>query len=251
MFALVLCCVMAQAQSAPKVLSVTKLSSAPVRQSVGAGGPINRLALSVSGISGAQVEVECRYADGLRYRCKAHTPGPSAAEPRRLEVEIPDLDRGADVTLRITTALGIAEQNLRLVNPPQTLHEIESLALPEGGETTAGPEGAPEPVKTFRTWRTRTAPALVLDMPYLPERCDALYAQWVAASATDPVFSSAFGALHGAIEELRPVAAGSAVEKDNLPTWLITYRGTAERVRFIAHYEVVYRVGVCADRVIR
>ncbi|HEU4781619.1 MAG TPA: hypothetical protein VFS58_17195 [Steroidobacteraceae bacterium] len=244
---------LAGAAPAPKIVSVTSLSSAPVRFSLGAAGPINRFAFDVSGIEASQVNagVPCRYASGLRYRCRAEVGGGANTEPRRIVVDVPDLNRGALVTVTFDNGFGVAESSVEIANPPQTVHEIESMALPGGGAWTTGPDGARAPLTTLLTWQARSAPALVVEMPYQPERCDALYAQWVTASATDPVFSSEFGALNGAVAALRPVSAGSPVRPDNLPLWLITYVASATRVQFIAHYEVTYKVGVCAERAIR
>ena len=117
--------------------------------------------------------------------------------------------------------------------------------------TTTGPSGKPAFVSTLLTLKSTTAPALTVQMPFDPNRCDQLYAQWAGASATDPVFSSSFGALNGAVAIVKPVAKGSPVRDDNLPQWLITYPASAIRLQFIAHYEVVYRVGLCADRILR
>jgi hypothetical protein len=82
-------------------------------------------------------------------------------------------------------------------------------------------------------------------------RCDRVVPHWIGASATDPVFTSAFGALNGSVLLARPAAAGRPVQAENLPEWLITYPLSATRVQFIAHYEVIYRVGVCAERIPR
>jgi hypothetical protein len=41
------------------------------------------------------------------------------------------------------------------------------------------------------------------------------------------------------------------VQPDNLPEWLVTFPLSATRVQFIAHYEVIYRVGTCPQRIIR
>jgi hypothetical protein len=75
-------------------------------------------------------------------------------------------------------------------------------------------------------------------------------AEWVGASATDPVFQSQFGSLNGSVVASRPVMPGSRVTPENLPEWLVTYPLSATRVQFIAHYEVIYRVGSCPQRVI-
>jgi hypothetical protein len=196
----------------------------------------------------ADPEVECQYGK-WRYRCRAvRAPG---GNHRRLIVEIPDLDRGAQVTVRFSTDRGSVERRVTIANPPQILHEIESLALPDGGRSATGPDGARHAVSTLRTWQTTSTPGITALMPYLPEECDAVYAKWGSASATDPVFASEFGPLEGALAPLRPVTADSPVNETNLPQWLVTYSLSATRLQFIAHYEVRYRVGICGDRVIR
>jgi hypothetical protein len=171
--------------------------------------------------------------------------------PRRIVVNIPDLDRGKQVTVRFANGQGTAEKTLDIANPPQVIHEIESIALPAGGETTVGPNGEKAAVTSLSTFTASTAPALTALMPYEPARCDQLYAQWAGATATDPVFTSAFGALNGAVAPVKPVAPGSPVREENLPLWLITFPASATRMQFIAHYEVTYRVGLCADRILR
>jgi hypothetical protein len=243
---------LAPAADAPRIVGVSKLSSLPVRHSQGAGGPVNRVAFDVTGFDAADAAdgISCRYATGLRYRCRV-TPGAPGITQRRFVVEIPDLDLGNDVNVQFTNPAGAAEHRLQLANPPQTVHEIETFELPEGGATTTGPDGGRARVETLRTWQTTSTPAMLLELRHQPRQCDSLYAQWLGASATDPVFSSEFGALNGAVAELKPVQKNSPVRDDNLPLWLITYMASAKRVQFIAHYEVVYKLGLCADRVIR
>ncbi len=240
--------------AAPTIATSTALGALPARQSLGSAGPINRYAFDVANFSPADAgsSVECRYPGNLRYRCSyvAQTATvPSAL--RRIVVDVPDLDRGNQVTIRFANEHGASEKSLEIANPPQVIHEIESLALPAGGETTVGPTGEPAPVTTLRTITTSTAPALIVLMPYAPQKCDQLYAQWAGATATDPVFTSVFGALNGAVAAVKPVTPRSPVRDENLPQWLITYPASATRLQFIAHYEVTYRVGVCADRVLR
>lgn len=243
---------MALAADPPRIVGVSKLSSLPVRQSQGAGGPINRLAFDLTGFEASDVAtgVSCRYPTGLRYRCEVNAGAPGGSL-RRFVVEIPDLDLGTEVLVRFSNPRGAAEHRLQLANPPQTVHEIESFELPGGGVATTGPDGGRARVETLHTWQTTSAPAMLLELRPRPGHCDSLYAQWLGASATDPVFSSEFGALNGAVAELKPVRQNSPVREDNLPVWLITYMASAKRVQFIAHYEVVYKLGVCADRVIR
>ena len=59
-----------------------------------------------------------------------------------------------------------------------------------------------------------------------------------------------FGAMSGSVVLTRPVPPGSALRPDNLPEWTLSYPMSANRVQFIAHYEVIYRVGVCPDRIV-
>ena len=100
------------------------------------------------------------------------------------------------------------------------------------------------------TTRAATTPAMAASPLGAAPACDQVRAEWVGAGATDPVFASQFGPLNGAIVLARPVAPGSAVRPDNLPEWLVTYPLSATRLQFIAHYEVIYRVGVCPRRII-
>ena len=76
LMALAMAPTMAPAAEPPRIVGVSKLSSLPVRQSQGAGGPINRMAFDLTGFdaSDATNGVSCRYATGLRYRCRV-TPG--------------------------------------------------------------------------------------------------------------------------------------------------------------------------------
>ncbi len=240
--------------AAPTIATSTALAALPARQSLGSAGPINRYAFDLANFSATDSgsSVECRYPGNLRYRCSyvAQVTAVSS-ELRRIVVDVPDLDRGKEVTIRFTNEHGANEKAVELANPPQMIHEIESIALPDGGETTIGPNGEKAPVTTLRTLSTSTAPALTELMPYVPSKCDQLYAQWAGASATDPVFTSVFGALNGAVTPVKPVTPGSPVRADNVPQWLITFPASATRMQFIAHYEVTYRVGLCADRVLR
>lgn len=243
---------LAPAAEPPRIVGVSRLSSLPVRQSQGAGGPINRIAFDVTGFDATDAVngVSCRYANGLRYRCRVSAGAPGSTL-RRYIVEIPDLDLGGEVSVHFTNRNGVAEQKLQLVNPSHTVHEIESFELPEGGAATTGPDGGRARVETLLTWQTTSSPAMLPELRHQPRQCDTLYAQWIGASASDPVFSSEFGALNGAVTELKPVQKNSPMRDDNLPLWLVTYMASAKRVQFIAHYEVVYKLGLCADRVIR
>lgn len=242
------------AMAPPTIAASTALAALPARQSLGSAGPINRYAFDLANFSATDAgsSVECRYPGNLRYRCTyvaevAAVP----SELRRIVVDVPDLDRGRQVTVRFANEYGANEKALEIANPPQVIHEIESIALPDGGETTVGPNGEKAPLTALRTFTTGTAPALTVLMPYDPSKCDQLYAQWTGASATDPVFTSVFGALNGAVTAVKPVTPASPVRADNLPQWLITFPASATRLQFIAHYEVTYRVGLCADRVLR
>lgn len=243
-----------RAAAAPTIATSSTLAALPTRQSLGSAGPINRYAFDVANFSPADAgsSIECRYPGNLRYRCNYVAEITAVASAlRRIVVDVPDLDRGKQVTIRFATAYGADEKSLEIENPPQVIHEIESVALPAGGETTVGPTGEKAPVTALRTIMASTGPALTVLMPYDPRKCDQLYAQWAGATATDPVFTSAFGALNGAVAPVKPVAPESPVREDNLPRWLITYPASATRLQFIAHYEVTYRVGLCADRVLR
>jgi len=238
----------------PAVIAVNRLSALPVERSVGAGGPTNRLALDITGFGPSVPDstLECSYAGQLRYRCIYEIePVRSAPDSIRIDVRVPDLGKGTQVLLRFSNRAGVAELPIELVNPPQTVHQIESIALPDGGRTTVGSDGRPGPVLNLQTSLIQRAPALIITTPYLPNVCDHLYAQWSQVSATDAVFSSAFGPLPGSLVLSQPVVRGSPVSEQNPPEWRATYAASATRMQFIAHYEVIFRVGICADRIIR
>ena len=96
-----------------------------------------------------------------------------------------------------------------------------------------------------------TVPGITMSSTGTLPSCDRVHAQWVSASATDPVFVSDFGPLNGAVMPLHAMRRGSPIGGPEVPQWLLTYPRSATRVQFIAHYEMMYRIGVCADRVER
>lgn len=243
----------AHAAERPIVSAATPLAAAPATLSTGPAGPFNRVALDLREGAGSAAlpEVACVYPGGLAYRCdvSASEPGPSGG-PRRLIVVIPDLGRGSPVTLRISSARGRQEIAVELANAPRVIHEIEALALPDGGKVITSASGpAAVDMRLSRT-RAPSTPALAASPLAASPACDRVYAQWVGASVTDPVFTSAFGPLNGSVLPARLPAPGSPVRADNLPEWLVTYPASATRVQLIAHYEVIYRVGVCPHRII-
>lgn len=236
------------ATGAPQVAGRTQLSALPAAQSVGQAGPFNRIAFDVDrfGPPDAASIVTCFYP-GLRYRCDVTIGEPEAqGTKRRVTVTIPDLGRGKQVIVRFSTSAGHQDVPVELANSPQVVHEIEALPLPDGGQVAVGSNGQPAPMMNVVSTRAKTTPAIAT----APVACDQVQAEWVGASATDPVFQSQFGTLNGSIVASRPVAAGTRVTPANLPEWLVTYPLSATRVQFIAHYEVIYRVGSCPQRVI-
>lgn len=242
-----------QAAGAPQITARTQLSALPAAQSVGQAGPFNRVAFDVErfGPPDAASSVMCIYPDGLRYRCGASIEVPAAPDAsRRVTVTIPDLGRGKQVVVRFSTTGGHQDVTIELANSPQVIHEIEALPLPDGGRVTTGGTGQPAPVMNVVSTRATTTPAMAAAAKTTAGACDQVQAEWVGASATDPVFQSQFGSLNGSVVASRPVAPGGRVTPENLPEWLVTYPLSATRVQFIAHYEVIYRVGSCPERVI-
>lgn len=238
----------------PVVVARTPLSATPAQLSVGQAGPSNRIAFDVDrfGPPDASLQVTCFYPGELRYRCDAALGKLEAGgTKRRVTVTIPDLGRGKRVVVRFTTRAGQHDAAVDLANVPQVVHEIEALPLPGGGKVTVDSTGVPAPVMQMVSLKATTMPAMAASTLGAPAACDQVYAEWVGTSATDPVFLSQFGALNGSIALLRPVTAGSRMQPDNLPEWLVTFPLSATRVQFIAHYEVIYRVGSCPHRVIR
>jgi hypothetical protein len=240
------------AAAPPQLLARTPLSALPPAQSVGQAGPFNRIAFDVDGFGppDAASQVACFYPDRTRYRCDAQL---GEAEPggtrRRVTVVVPDLGKGATVTVRFSNSGGHADAVVQLVNAPQVVHEIEAFALPGGGQTAIGPNGAPAPIMTLVSSRATTTPAMAAASASQVTACDQLVPEWVNASATDPVFQSQFGALNGSIILAKPVQPGSRVRPDDLPEWLVSHPLSATRAQFIAHYEVIYRVGACPQKV--
>lgn len=235
----------------PLVVGRSALSAQPVELSVGAAGPFNRWALDVENFDPADesAQVTCLYGPDFAYRCDAaiaDKPGPGGR--RRVNVTIPDLGRGREVTVRFTTARGRHDVVLELTNAPQVVHEIETLTLAPGGRVVTRGDGRPTPAPQIARMRATSTPAMAVSSLGEPPVCDRLYAEWVNATATDAVFIGPLGTLDGALTVSRPVAAGSRVAPDNLPEWLVTYPLGANRVQFIAHYEVIYRVGICEAR---
>jgi hypothetical protein len=243
----------AAATGPPLVVARVPLSAIPAAQSVGQAGPFNRIAFDVEGFgpqaSGAAVA--CLYPGELRYRCDAAIGEPEAGgSKRRVTVTIPDLGRGKRVIVRFSTRQGQHDAAIDLANVAQVVHEIEALPLPGGGQVATGSDGAPTPIMQVITHRATSTPAMAASALAAATACDHVYAEWVGASATDPVFLSQFGALNGSIVPSGPVAPGSRVRPDNLPEWLVTHPLSATRAQFIAHYEVIYRVGICPQRII-
>ncbi len=239
------------AAGAPAVVARTPLSALPATHAVGQAGPFNRIAFDLDrfGPPDAASAVTCFYP-GLRYRCDATIGEPEAGGTRRrVTVTIPDLGRGKQVVVRFSTGAGHQDVPVEIANSPQVVHEIEALPLPGGGQVVAGSDGKPAPVMNVTSTRASTTPAMAAAAA--TDICDQLQPQWVGASATDPVFQSAFGSLNGSIVASRPVPAGSRVGPASLPEWLVTFPLSATRVQFIAHYEVIYRVGACPQKIIR
>ena len=57
---------------------------------------------------------------------------------RRILVEVPDLDRGRQVTIRFANEYGANEKTFEIVNQSQLIHEIDSLALTAGSAREPG-----------------------------------------------------------------------------------------------------------------
>jgi hypothetical protein len=238
---------------APEVRAATALSARPAPLSVGSAGPVNRHAFDVLHFApeDPSAGVVCIYPHAVAYRCAYEfAPAEVAAATRRVIVEIPDLDKGENVTVRFSTSRGTRDASVKIANSSQVVHEIEALLLPSGGQTTVGSNGAPAPVTQLATERAATVPAMATSPVGAPPVCDQVYAQWIGATATDPVFTSVFGALNGAVALSRLPARGSSVRPENLPEWLITYPLSATRVQFIAHYEIEYRIGACQQKLV-
>lgn len=235
----------------PQVVARTQLSATPAALSVGPAGPFNRIAFDVArfGPPDASSAVTCFYSSSFRYRCDATFEPDAQGRNRRVTVTIPDLGRGKQVVVRFSTSAGHQDVPVELVNGSQVVHEIEALALPGGGQVATGSNGQPTPVMNMTSIRATTMPAMAA-ASFAAGVCDQVRAEWVTATATDPVFQSQFGTLNGSIVASKPAAVGSRVQPDNLPEWLVTFPLSATRLQFIAHYEVIYRVESCPQRII-
>lgn len=239
--------------SPPVVVGWTPLSALPAEVAQGNSGPINRFAFDLEHFDPADGgQVVCTYPGGFAYRCPFEVQARDASGRRRVLVQVSDLDRGNAVTVRFANARGERSVALELVNRPQVVHEIESIALPEGGKTTTDGAGRPAPVLDLAQLRATTLPVIAASAPRgAPAACDRVYAVWISVAATDPVFPSAFGALDGTVIPSRPPPKLRPVREDTAPEWLVTYPRAAQRVQFIAHYEIGYRVAECAPLVVR
>ncbi len=237
----------------PLVVARSALSAQPAEFSVGPAGPFNRWAFDVERFDpdAGPAQVTCRYGAGFAYRCDAafaDAVGPGGR--RRVTVTIPDFGRDGEVTVRFATPQGVHDVVVEIANVPQVVHEIEGLSL-SGGKVVTGSDGRPRPADQMVRTQATSIPAMATSSLGLAPSCDRLYAIWVGATATDAVFSGPLGRLEGSLTVSRPVAPGSPVTRDNLPEWLLTYPLGANRVQFIAHYEVIYRVGTCEGRRLR
>lgn len=238
--------------SPPAIVLSTALSAAPNALASGPAGPLNRYAFELTGFAAGDpaAHVLCIYGAKLVYRCHSEREARGSAKQQRLVVTIPDLDLGRRVVVRFVNAAGTRDFALDLANMPQVVHEIEALPLVFGGRNATGSNGEPMANMSMVSERATTMPAMASSTLGAPAACDQIRAEWVGASATDPLFTSGFGAMSGSVLLTKPVTAGSALRPDNLPQWTFSYPMSANRVQFIAHYEVIYRVGLCADRVI-
>jgi hypothetical protein len=233
--------------SAPQIETISALSALPVEFADGKSGPVNRYAFELSGfVPGEDASVVCVYPGGFTYRC-AHEFAGANGGLERVVVAIPDLDRGKQVRVRFANSLGQANVEVRITNGLRLIHEIESISLPDGGATRVGGDGQPAIQRHLLHQIASTVPAVAMRGPR-QANCDDIYAIWESAEASNPVFVSTFGALHGGITSAGGMQRGARVNGQTLPRWLVTYPRSATRVQFIAHYEVSYRVGTCADR---
>lgn len=234
---------------APRIEASSALSALPVELADGKSGPINRYEFELAGFeAGDDASVVCLYGGGFVYRC-AHEIAAAKDGLVHVEVTIPDLDRGPQVQVRFANRAGSASAEVRITNRPRLVHEIETLALPDGGAVRAGGDGGPAAIPHLLQLRTSTMPSLAAQGPGAVH-CDDIFAKWESAEATNPVFMSELGALHGGVTRAMPLRRGARVDEQHLPQWLVTYPRSATRVQFIAHYEVSYRVGTCLDRIV-
>lgn len=229
----------------PRILTRTAMSAAPDSIAQGDSGPINRVAYEISGINPAdpQSSVSCMYPGSITVRCSYQWDAAAAgsADRVRLVVEVPDIDRGNTVVVGIANAQGQVNDRVTLINRSRIVHEIESLILPQGGQTQLDGRGQSVPGTGIGTMRASTQ--IAINNTGSPA-CGEVYPRWVSANATDPVFTSVFGALNGSVIIARPPAR-APIRADNGPEWLVTYPLAASRVQFIAHYEIEYRVRYC------
>lgn len=244
---------LARAADTPLVVGQARLPALPVELSAGPAGPVNQIAIDLQPAAAHEPppQVLCVFPGDFRYRCSvAPDPSPTAPGRRRFVVSVPDLGRGHAVVLEVVTARARQELRVEIANRPQVIHEIEALVLPGGGQTATGADGRPAPLLTLASVRATATPAIATSRFAAAPACDRIHAEWVGTSATDSVFISPFGPLQGTIAPSRPVTPGSRVHAGNVPEWLVTFPQSATRVQFIAHYEVVYRVGPCPQRII-
>ncbi|MCS6946752.1 MAG: hypothetical protein NZM12_03955 [Steroidobacteraceae bacterium] len=212
----------------------------------GDSGPINRFVFDVAGFDPAArgSRITCHYEGDIVINCRAiwSTADPTARDRLRIVVEVPDIDRGPQVGIRFQSAAGAVTERVSIANRPRLVHEIESLALPRGGQSELDGRGQRVPILQMATTlaRTQTARAASDELP----ACGSVFARWRSANATDPVFTSAFGVLTGSVILSKPPPREPITTK-NGPEWLITYPLGAQRVQFIAHYELEYRVRYC------
>jgi len=239
------------APGGPEVVFATALSAIPNSLSSGHAGPLNRQVFELTGFEAtdARAQVLCVYPK-LVYRCRSEREPLEKSGRQRIVVTIPDLDLGRKVVVRFVSSRGSRDFPIELANSPQVVHEIEALLLRNGGQHSIGNNGAPAANTRMTSERATSVPAMANSSLGAPPACDQIRAEWVSASATDPLFTGAFGAMSGSVVLTRPVPPGSALRPDNLPEWTLSYPMSANRVQFIAHYEVMYRVGLCPDRIV-
>src|SRR5688572_4998011 len=201
-------------ERAPEIVSVTALAAHPLSVSDGQSGPINRYGFDVIGFAPEDRghSVVCEYRGEFRYRC-AHEVVAETAGLTRVIVAIPDLGRGLAVMVRFANSRGIAARRLELRNRATLVHEIESVSLDDGHAVRVNGSGKPAPVLNLAQRRARTVPSLAVTGALARPSCDDIHAEWLEASATDPVFVSGFGALHGGVVPAAPVPRGARVNE--------------------------------------
>jgi hypothetical protein len=235
----------ATAAAGVRIFTRTANSAAPENLAQGDSGPINRVTYLIGGVEAADTGIVtlCIYPGGVRMQCKHRIASVETGPEKRLRltVEIPDIDRGNAVTVRIVSRNGQTDDRFVLVNRARIVHEIEGLTLPDGDRSQLDGRGQEVPSTEIGTMRAATQIALSTSSA---PACGEIYSRWVGATATDPVFTSAFGALPGSVVVARPPAR-APISANNGPEWLVTYPRAASRVQFIAHYEIEYRVRYC------